>query len=388
MLIAMVLIVGLVGGGCAALGRQALTEVALLAAGEIGEEIFTNEPGLGDDEHGIEDPGDGGRVNGDSVGLYGGTTRKANCDRNKLIEFLERPENADKAEAWAQVLGIPRSGIRGYIRALTPFILRHDTMVKNHGFKNGKATVFHAILEAGIAVLVDQLGSPKVRCACGNPLTSPDVDANSEIAPKGTEWKGFRKERTTVVDAGKKIDTFTFQDIQDKDRRYVSRKPGTDGTDDRVQPPPHPRLELSESSVEAGGTSTATATDFAPGEQVRFSRTGPSEDPIDIDTVEADSHGRATTKINAEAEPDKYTITAKGLRSGRTASASLTVVGPEPTSGPGSEPTTNPESEPPSDPESEPTSDPGSEPPSEPQTEPSESSADEIIPVPEEVPGG
>src|SRR5262249_19881356 len=107
---------------------------------------------------------------------------------------------------------------------------------------------------------------------------------------------------------------------------YVSRKPGTDGTDDRAQPVAHPRLALSASSVKVGGTYTATATGFSAGEQVRFSWTGPSSGTIG--TFTADAQGKASRSVYEGASPGRYTITATGLTSGRTASAPLGVVQP------------------------------------------------------------
>ncbi|GAP52775.1 serine/threonine protein kinase [Streptomyces azureus] len=58
-------------------------------------------------------------------------------------------------------------------------MLRADTGVTNHGFRAGRAAVLQAVLQAGTAVLVDDRGVPRVRCACGNPLRPP-------VAMRGT----------------------------------------------------------------------------------------------------------------------------------------------------------------------------------------------------------
>ena len=42
-------------------------------------------------------------------------------------------------------------------------ILRADTAVTNHGFRDGQATELHSVLQAGTAVLVDDQGQPVAR---------------------------------------------------------------------------------------------------------------------------------------------------------------------------------------------------------------------------------
>ena len=108
---------------------------------------------------------------GTSPGLYGGSGDQAVCDPAQLVAFLEA--NPEKAEAWASVAGIPSTDIAAYVDGLTPVVLLHDTQVTNHGFSDGVATPRQSVLEAGTAVMVDQVGVPRVRCACGNPLAEP-----------------------------------------------------------------------------------------------------------------------------------------------------------------------------------------------------------------------
>ena len=64
--------------------------------------------------------------------------------------------------------------VPAFLRGLTPVVLRADTRVTNHGFRDGSATSFQSVLQAGTAVLVDDHGAPRVRCACGNPLKAPN----------------------------------------------------------------------------------------------------------------------------------------------------------------------------------------------------------------------
>ncbi len=83
-------------------------------------------------------------------------------------------------------------------------------------------------------------------------------------------------------------------------------------------------LILSTSPVPLGDTYFATAWGFSPGENVRFSRNGPSNGEIGV--FPADPGGRTSNRVLARDPPAHYTITVTGLTSGRTASAELQVV--------------------------------------------------------------
>src|SRR5205807_558154 len=71
-------------------------------------------PGLGS--------GEAPRISGGTPGLYGGTNLLSVCDAKKLVDFLTT--NADKARAWARVLGIGADEIPSYVAGLTDVILR------------------------------------------------------------------------------------------------------------------------------------------------------------------------------------------------------------------------------------------------------------------------
>ncbi|WP_420000161.1 DUF6777 domain-containing protein [Streptomyces boninensis] len=133
---------------------------------------------------------------GSTAGLYGGTKYKASCDVNKQIEFLAA--HPDKQAAFAKVLGLSAADVPGYLKSLTSVLVRADTRVTNHGFKNGEATRFSSVLQAGTAVLVDSRGVPRVRCACGNPLTRTS-SLQDKADYRGTPWKGFRPSRTVII---------------------------------------------------------------------------------------------------------------------------------------------------------------------------------------------
>ncbi|BAJ26264.1 hypothetical protein KSE_04175 [Kitasatospora setae KM-6054] len=136
----------------------------------------------------------GGTVDGSQPGLYGGTREVASCDVPKLSGYLDA--NPDKAHAWAGVEGIDSSQIDGYLHGLTPVVLRQDTRVTNHGYQNGQATPYQAVLQSGTAVLIDSQGVPRVRCACGNPLTPPTGTGGTYT---GTAWSSFHPDGVVTV---------------------------------------------------------------------------------------------------------------------------------------------------------------------------------------------
>ena len=123
------------------------------------------------------------RVVGTTPGLYGGSGDQKVCDPEGIAAFLG--EHPDKASAWIGALnGDPTlkwsggrplevADIPQYLSELRSVVLRYDTRVTNHGFLNGKAIPHQSVLQAGTAVLVDSMGVPRARCACGNPLLPP-----------------------------------------------------------------------------------------------------------------------------------------------------------------------------------------------------------------------
>jgi hypothetical protein len=152
-------------------------------------------------------------VKGTAPGLYGGTRNQKECDQQKLISFLEA--NKGKGQAWATVQGIQPADIRAYIEALTPAFLQDDTRVTNHGFKNGQPDQHQSVLQAGTAVLVDNKGVPRARCACGNPLLPPQ---QAEPNYTGEQWPGFDPANVTVVQAGDPVDNLQVRDVTDGTR--------------------------------------------------------------------------------------------------------------------------------------------------------------------------
>ena len=202
-IIALLALCGLVAAGCADPPKANAVAVKLEAAGSNGEFPWTDSlvpldlpvtPSTADGSRSLPTPAAAGdeaetvmsTVSGDRTGLYGGSGDIAVCDKEKLVAFLQA--NPDKGKAWSSVLGV--TDIAAYVRSLTPVVLRVDTLVTNHGFENGVAVPVTSVLQAGTAVLVDANGVPRVRCACGNPLTPPRPPSG-DVQFSGKKWTGF-----------------------------------------------------------------------------------------------------------------------------------------------------------------------------------------------------
>jgi hypothetical protein len=167
-------------------------------------------------------------VSGGAPGLYGGTRNNSTCNVAQMIDFLgSHPAQAD---AFAGVQNIRRDQIPAYLNSLTPVFLQTDTRVTNHGFKNNRATSFQAVLQAGTAVLVDNYGVPRVRCACGNPLTPP-VAVRAAPSYQGDRWPGFSQTNIVVINAPTTvINIFTLVDVNTGD--LFNRPAGSQGNRD------------------------------------------------------------------------------------------------------------------------------------------------------------
>ncbi|EFL29844.1 conserved hypothetical protein [Streptomyces viridochromogenes DSM 40736] len=212
-------------------------------------------------------------VDGGSPGLYGGTRNVSSCDVEKQITYLKGAP--DKQRAFASVLRIDPSDVPSYLRSLTPVQLRMDTRVTNHGFRDGRATAYQAILQAGTAVLVDDRGVPRVRCACGNPLTPPVAQ---QTAPKttGSKWPGYKSSGVVVVTpAPDPIDVFV---MCEPDGDWFKRDTGDTGKKDRKTRPPH---QPTPSVTGTTPTSTGSASPKPPptSEQPTSGRETTSEPP-------------------------------------------------------------------------------------------------------------
>lgn len=175
-------------------------------------------------------------VDGSAPGLYGGTRKTASCDVEKQIKSLTA--QPDRNKAFASVQNIEPSAVPAYLRSLTPVQLRLDTRVTNHGYRDGSPTSYQAVLQAGTAVLVDDRGVPRVRCACGNPLLPP-VALKGTPKQTGKPWPGYRASNVVVVEpAPRPVNKFVMFDPRSDG--WFSREAGdTGGGDKKTDPPAH-----------------------------------------------------------------------------------------------------------------------------------------------------
>ncbi|MFJ1610657.1 DUF6777 domain-containing protein [Streptomyces sp. NPDC088253] len=227
--------------------RQLGTDIHLPEARPSGGVQASNSPGLyggapdGSDGSGSPAPEPStspGIGAGPGPGVWGGTTKPGTCAVAKLKKFLTDPKNSAKAQEWARVLRISTDQIPSYIDQLTPVVLRHDTLVTNHDYENGKAVSYAALLQAGIAILVDQQGLPAVKCSCGNPLLPFEGKASkTDVRFKNgnKQWADYRQDRVVVVEpppGAQEIHKLQLVDVHDPDRG-IARPVGSDGSQDK-----------------------------------------------------------------------------------------------------------------------------------------------------------
>ncbi|MGW0288984.1 DUF6777 domain-containing protein [Streptomyces tuirus] len=173
-------------------------------------------------------------LSGGTPGLYGGTERTGSCDIGRQVGHLVR--DSARGRAFAEAVGISPAALPDHVRALTPVVLRADTRVTGHGFRAGRITRHQSVLQAGTAVLVDDRGLPRVRCACGNPL-GPPAESRGTPVTRGTPWPGYRPERViAVTPAPRAVAGFTIIDVTA--RTWIERRTGHDVRHDRALPPP------------------------------------------------------------------------------------------------------------------------------------------------------
>ncbi|MFC8147462.1 DUF6777 domain-containing protein [Streptomyces paradoxus] len=235
--------------GTTNLGDDADTggELLLLAATDPGPDPFTDPTALtaatpspaprtpgGSTGRAFTAPGGPRSLSGGTPGLYGGTERTGSCDIGRQIGHLTR--DPARGRAFAAAAGISPASVPDHVRALTPVVLRADTRVTGHGFRAGRITRHQSVLQAGTAVLVDDHGLPRLRCACGNPLRPPTAPRGTPVTT-GTPWPGYRPDEVIVVTpAPRAVTGFTIIDITS--RAWIERRTGHDVRHDRALPPP------------------------------------------------------------------------------------------------------------------------------------------------------
>lgn len=174
---------------------------------------------------------------GSTPGLYGAARSVSSCDVERQIRLLT--EDRTKARAFARGAGIGGSALPAFLRGLTPVVLRADARVTSHGFRSGGAASFQSVLQAGTAVMVDERGLPRVRCACGNPLRGP-VPVRGAVVQRGKPWSGYAPGRVVVINrADRPVGSLVVVDVAG--RAWIERRTGTDGDEDALPPvlPPY-----------------------------------------------------------------------------------------------------------------------------------------------------
>jgi hypothetical protein len=253
---------------------------------------------------------------GGQVGLYGGTMNEGSCNKEQLVTFLE--QNPDKGRAWATTLGINFTDIRSYIAGLTPVLLRSDTRVTNHGWKNGRVTSFQVVLQAGHAVLVDDKGFPVTKCYCGNPLTPPVAYPPVYYGPR---WSSFNKNSLTVIINNPQIiDIFVL--VDPRTGQSFTRPRGSDGRQDS---PTTPTPTTTPPTTTPPTTSPPTTTPPPTGRQAPapaqpgldgtydFTTTVVAEDPPGIC---GGASGRLTVTVQGAGSNRQISIVTGGTLSG------------------------------------------------------------------------
>ncbi|MFE3033214.1 DUF6777 domain-containing protein [Streptomyces canus] len=276
-----------------------LTVVKAVAVGVPSLAPFFDEnSGLGEDAVAVRaQPVRGSLQQGDTPGLYGGSKKPTICDVTRLERFLTDPRNHAKAQAWAGVLNIGTDEIPEYLDRLTPVLLRHDTLVKNHDYKKEKAVPYNSLLQAGIAILVDEQGLPAVKCSCGNPLRPFEGDTSRisvQFEDGNKKWAGYERESVVAVKpAPRKMERVVLVDVQEPSRG-IDRPVGTTGEKDTAFDPEQRRTvpdlagrtfaqagrELIAAGLAAGyagprapsGDAKVTATDPPAGTELPFGR--------------------------------------------------------------------------------------------------------------------
>ncbi|MFJ6054032.1 DUF6777 domain-containing protein [Streptomyces sp. NPDC092307] len=194
-------------------------------------------------------------VNAATPGLYGGTQRLGSCDVEQQVGFLTGDEA--KARAFAEATNIQEEKIPEFLRGLTPVVLRADTRVTNHAFRDGAADGFQSVLQAGTAVLVDEHGMPRVRCGCGNPLAAPRTAKGSPLH-KGDPWSGYQANQVVVIEpTAHVINSLVIVNIADN--TWIERKRGDDGAQDRTPnalPPYDPSAGIPDGPITPSGAAS------------------------------------------------------------------------------------------------------------------------------------
>ena len=167
-------------------------------------------------------------VPGTQRGLYGGSGETPVCDVPTVANYLDA--NPERAAQWAAALGLAQDKVPYYLNTLTPVALIADTWVTVYTLTNDRAVPSQAVLQAGNAVLVDQIGVPRMHCASGDPLAPPANVNLRDSAVGGDQWAGFDTQNVVAISYSAAGSTrsvateFVLRDVTSGES--VSREPG------------------------------------------------------------------------------------------------------------------------------------------------------------------
>lgn len=136
-------------------------------------------------------------VPGTQQGLFGGSGETPVCDVPTVANYLDA--NPDRSAQWAEALRVPPEKIPYYLNTLTPVALIADTWVTMYTLTDGRAVPVQTVLQAGNAVLVDQVGVPRMHCASGDPLAPPANVNLHDSAVGGDAWQGFDLQNVVAI---------------------------------------------------------------------------------------------------------------------------------------------------------------------------------------------
>ncbi|MGQ0744779.1 MAG: DUF6777 domain-containing protein [Acidimicrobiales bacterium] len=243
------------------------------------------------------------RASAASPGLYGGVRDRPSCATERLVGAL----TADDARArpWAGVFGIDRSDIGAYVGTLTPVLTRVDSRVTDYGLAGGRAVARPSILQAGTAVLVDRSGTPRVRCASGNPLGEPQPVASTPRY-QGPAWPAFRPTTVVVVGAAPQpIPAIILVDI--RTGVPFARIPGSVVIIDIDRLAAGVVVAV----AEPGGRVTISGSRWPPGTSLRLTFDDPA---VLLATTAADGAGNfsVVTTVPLGARPGAHRVTISG----------------------------------------------------------------------------
>ena len=223
-------------------------------------------------------------VTGDTPGLYGGT-RSDTCNAEGIRTYLggEPGEGAGVGDRHG---GLPLAQVGPFLASLTPVTLRTDTAVTNHGFKDGVATPFQSVLQAGTAVLVDPQGLPRVRCYCGNPLGEPDQQTSARYT--GAAWDGFSDD-VGHGDRQAPGEVSEFVVVEPDTNEVVDRPRGTSGDKDRAA---DPAVAEQVTKTLARQSTTGSENSSAPSAQFQYRQGG--SNPAQLNATNPDEQTSAS----------------------------------------------------------------------------------------------